>query len=110
MAPWISPLSAPSSQPPKSRAGTSSKLSHRTRKSKPVCCEPADVQNTTWAVTYFFRLSRHQKALHRVIASGDIKIVPDSRRNEILAWIDGLEDFSISRSATRARGWGLPVP
>jgi methionyl-tRNA synthetase len=59
---------------------------------------------------YFFRLSRYQKALRRAIVSGEIKIVPDGRRNEILAWIDGLEDFSISRSATRARGWGLPVP
>jgi methionyl-tRNA synthetase len=29
----------------------------------------------------------------------------------VLSWIDGgLEDFSVSRTATRARGWGLPVP
>ncbi len=29
----------------------------------------------------------------------------------MLSWIaGGLEDFSISRSATRARGWGIPVP
>ena len=29
----------------------------------------------------------------------------------MLAWIDsGLEDFSISRSAQRAHGWGIPVP
>jgi methionyl-tRNA synthetase len=60
---------------------------------------------------YFFRLSRYQVELRRVIASGEVVIVPDSRCNEVLAWIDrGLEDFSISRSATRARGWGIPVP
>jgi methionyl-tRNA synthetase len=29
----------------------------------------------------------------------------------VLSWIDaGLEDFSVSRSAIRARGWGIPVP
>src|SRR5215831_18817781 len=41
----------------------------------------------------------------------DIEIVPSSRRNEVLAWIEaGLDDFSISRSVKRARGWGIPVP
>ena len=60
---------------------------------------------------YFFRLSRYQVELRRIISSGEVVIVPESRRNEVLAWIDsGLEDFSISRSATRARGWGIPVP
>ena len=60
---------------------------------------------------YFFRLSRYGDALHRAIASGRLGIVPAARRNEVLRWIEGgLEDFSISRSAARARGWGLPVP
>ena len=60
---------------------------------------------------YFFRLSRYQQTLRHAIVSGDMEIVPDSRRNEVLAWIEaGLEDFSISRSARRARGWGIPVP
>lgn len=59
---------------------------------------------------YFFRLSRYQDALQRLIASGEIRIVPDNRRNEVLAWIEGLEDFSISRSAARARGWGFRSP
>jgi methionyl-tRNA synthetase len=60
---------------------------------------------------YFFRLSRYQQELHRIIASRRIEIVPESRRNEALGWIEGgLEDFSISRSASRARGWGISVP
>jgi len=60
---------------------------------------------------YFFRLSRYEEKLRRAIVSGDMEICPGSRRNEVLAWIDGgLEDFSISRSAARARGWGIPVP
>jgi methionyl-tRNA synthetase len=33
------------------------------------------------------------------------------RRREVLAVIaSGLDDFSVSRSAARARGWGIPVP
>jgi methionyl-tRNA synthetase len=60
---------------------------------------------------YFFRLSRYEEKLRRLVTAGELEITPDHRRNEALAWIDGgLEDFSISRSAARARGWGLPVP
>ncbi len=60
---------------------------------------------------YFFRLSRYQDELHEAIASGRLMVEPASRRNEVLRWIEkGLEDFSISRSSARARGWGIPVP
>jgi len=60
---------------------------------------------------YFFRLSRYAGELRRLIAGGALKIVPEGRRNEMLSFIArGLEDFSISRSAGRAHGWGIPVP
>ena len=60
---------------------------------------------------YFFRLSRYEARLHDLIKTGALAIEPASRRNEVLRWIEnGLEDFSISRSSTRARGWGIPVP
>ena len=60
---------------------------------------------------WFFRLSRYAEALRDAIESGRLRIEPPSRRNEVLAFIDGgLRDFSISRSADRARGWGIPVP
>lgn len=60
---------------------------------------------------YFFRLSRHTERLHALIASGTLRIEPAGRRAEILRFIaGGLHDFSISRSRTRARGWGIPVP
>jgi methionyl-tRNA synthetase len=60
---------------------------------------------------YFFRLSRYEPTLRALIESGTLRIEPESRRNEVLALLDsGLEDFSISRSAERARGWGIPVP
>lgn len=60
---------------------------------------------------YFFRLSRYGEQLYTLIESGELQIVPHSRRNEVLSFINsGLRDFSISRSNRRARGWGIGVP
>ena len=60
---------------------------------------------------YFFRLSRYQDELLDFIDSGRMRIIPESRRNEVRAFVArGLEDFSVSRSHERARGWGVPVP
>jgi len=60
---------------------------------------------------YFFRLSRYQDELERLISTDAIRIIPATRRNEALSFIrSGLEDISISRSQERARGWGIPVP
>lgn len=60
---------------------------------------------------YFFRLSKHQAEIERLIKSNEIKIIPDIRRNEVLSFIkSGLSDFSISRSIKRAKHWGIPVP
>ncbi len=60
---------------------------------------------------YFFRLSKYQKELKRIIESEEYKIIPESRRHETLAFIRrGLEDFSVSRSDERAKSWGVPVP
>lgn len=60
---------------------------------------------------YFFKLSAYQNKLKRLIESGELEIIPKERKNEVLSFIDqGLEDFSISRSAKRAKGWGIPVP
>ena len=60
---------------------------------------------------WFFRLSRYQDPLLDLIGSGRLRIEPEHRRNEVLAFITGgLSDFSISRPQERARGWGSPVP
>jgi methionyl-tRNA synthetase len=60
---------------------------------------------------YFFRLSAYQKWLEELIEKDKLKIIPEIRKNEVLAFIKrGLEDFSISRSKERAHGWGIPVP
>lgn len=60
---------------------------------------------------YFFRLSRYQEDIRNILESGTVRVVPDFRKNEMMALIErGLEDFSISRSVARAHGWGIPVP
>ncbi len=60
---------------------------------------------------YFFQLSKYQKQLEKIIGGDEIKIIPETRKNEILAFINqGLEDICISRSSERARGWGIDVP
>ncbi|MBD3311211.1 MAG: methionine--tRNA ligase [Candidatus Magasanikbacteria bacterium] len=60
---------------------------------------------------YFFRLSNYAEKLKTILENNQVKVVPEFRKNEWLAFIDrGLEDFSISRSHKRAYGWGVPVP
>jgi methionyl-tRNA synthetase len=69
--------------------------------------EPQRVAEENW----FFRLSRYGDRLRAAITGGELRIEPVGRRNEVLAFIDaGLEDFSVSRPAARAGGWGIPVP
>jgi len=60
---------------------------------------------------YFFALSKYQKRLEKLIESNKLKIIPESRKHEVLSFIkSGLADFSVSRSVRRAKGWGVPVP
>ncbi|MEZ4156989.1 MAG: methionine--tRNA ligase, partial [Candidatus Paceibacterota bacterium] len=60
---------------------------------------------------YFFKLSKYQDRLVELIESDTYAITPLSAKNEALSFIKrGLEDFSISRSKERARGWGVEVP
>jgi methionyl-tRNA synthetase len=60
---------------------------------------------------YFFRLSRYGEELQRLIESDQLRIEPAARKSEVLAFLRrGLRDFSISRSAVRAHGWGIPTP
>lgn len=60
---------------------------------------------------YFFRLSRYQEKLEKIFAQKHITIIPEHRAREVVSFIRrGLEDFSISRSITRAHHWGISVP
>ena len=63
-----------------------------------------------WTVeeSYFFRLSAYQDRLLALYESQPGFIQPDSRRNEMLAFVrGGLKDLSISRTSF---DWGVKVP
>ena len=76
-----------------------------------LCSEHKDEPQLVKEKNYFFRLSKYQDKLLDLVVSDELKIIPGHRRNEVLSFIkSGLEDFSISRTKERARGWGIPVP
>ncbi|MBI2048334.1 MAG: methionine--tRNA ligase [Parcubacteria group bacterium] len=60
---------------------------------------------------YFFRLTNYQRQLAGLFESGQIHVIPESRKNEVVTFLrEGLQDISISRSRERARNWGIAVP
>jgi methionyl-tRNA synthetase len=75
------------------------------------CPEHHTVAEVVEEENWFFRLSRYREPLRALIGEGRLRVTPASRRNEVLAFLDGgLEDISVSRARSRARGWGIPVP
>ncbi len=59
---------------------------------------------------YFFKLSAYNEQIRQAIESDGFRIVPETRKNEILSTLEqGLEDISISRPKDKI-GWGIPVP
>ncbi|MET0384655.1 MAG: methionine--tRNA ligase, partial [Polyangiales bacterium] len=75
------------------------------------CAEhPAPLESVT-ETNWFFRLSRYTELLRAGIERGKLTIIPHGAREETLALLrTTLPDLCVSRSATRARGWGVPVP
>jgi methionyl-tRNA synthetase len=58
----------------------------------------------------FFRLSKYSKQIREKVLSGELTILPESRRNEFLSVLkDGLQDVSFSRPV-KTLSWGIPVP
>ena len=59
---------------------------------------------------YFFRLSKYAKKVEGKIKKGELRIIPESKRNEILAFLrQGIEDISFSRPK-KVLPWGILVP
>ena len=57
---------------------------------------------------HFFRLSAYGQRLLQLINSGEFRVEPEIRRNEVVRLIeDGLQDVSISRQRLP---WGIPFP
>ena len=58
--------------------------------------------------SYFFKLSSFQKKLLDHYKKNENFILPQSRRNEVISFVEkGLKDLSISRTSF---SWGIPVP
>ena len=63
-----------------------------------------------WTVeeSWFFRLSKYQDALLKLYTDTPEFLEPDSRRNEMIAFVSGgLKDLSVSRTSF---DWGVKVP
>ena len=58
--------------------------------------------------TWFFRLSKYQEPLLALYRDNPEFIRPESRRNEVVRFVEGgLKDLSVSRTSF---DWGVPVP
>ncbi|AIT05552.1 methionine--tRNA ligase [Sphingomonas taxi] len=58
--------------------------------------------------TWFFRLSKYQRPLLDLYAANPDFIRPETRRNEVMRFVEGgLSDLSVSRTSF---DWGVPVP
>lgn len=59
---------------------------------------------------YFFALSTFTAQIKEAIQAGTFRVVPDTRKHEILNVLEGgLDDISISRPVDKL-SWGVPVP
>ena len=71
----------------------------------PDCGRPLE---TITEENYFFKLSAFQKPLLDFYKKNPNFIQPETRKNEIISFVEGgLKDLSITRTAIR---WGIPVP
>jgi methionyl-tRNA synthetase len=71
----------------------------------PDCGRPTE---TVTEENYFFKLSAFEKPLLDFYKKNPTFIQPETRRNEILSFVEGgLRDLSITRTSIR---WGIPVP
>jgi methionyl-tRNA synthetase len=71
----------------------------------PDCDRPLE---TVTEENYFFKLSAFQKPLLDFYRKNPEFIQPETRKNEIISFVEGgLKDLSITRTTIR---WGIPVP
>lgn len=74
------------------------------------CQDHGTVPETLEEENYYFALSKYSGNIKELIETNQVKISPDSRKNEILSLInEGLRDISFSRPS-KDIAWGVPVP
>ena len=68
--------------------------------------EPEIIEEENW----FFKLLKYSEKIEKIIKKDEIKIIPESRKNEALSFIkQGLDDVSCSRLRENLK-WGIPIP
>jgi methionyl-tRNA synthetase len=74
----------------------------------PDCKKPLEAMKEE---TYFFRMSAYQDRLIQDLRSGKLRVLPESRKNEVLGFLEHnkLADLSVSRPKNRL-AWGIPIP
>lgn len=74
------------------------------------CPDHNEVPQKIKEENYFFRLSKYTEQIKQKIESDELEIIPESRKNEILALLEkGLEDISFSRPKNKT-SVGIPIP
>lgn len=57
---------------------------------------------------YFFKISKYIPTVKKLLESGELPLVPDNKKNEMLAKLaEPVKDTSISRQNVK---WGIPIP
>lgn len=74
----------------------------------PDCKRPVDKIEEE---NYFLRISKYQEWLISLIKNGQMRILPDTRKNEVLGFLENnpLQDLCISRPKNRL-SWGIQSP
>jgi len=103
------PAPAGAAAPQPAPAATGAPGQEEARRVEGLVCPLHPTRTLLWVEeeNWFFRLSRFQEPLRRLVAETDF-VQPESRRNEVLRVIEGgLEDLSVSRARLP---WGIPWP
>ncbi|MFH2028080.1 MAG: methionine--tRNA ligase [Nanoarchaeota archaeon] len=58
---------------------------------------------------YFFKLSKYKGKIIKEIESGNYEVIPNTRKNEILSFLEEAKDISFSRPKS-SLPWGIQVP
>ncbi len=67
--------------------------------------EPERIEEENW----FFKVTKYKEKVKELLETDQIRIVPASRKVEILNLLEDAEDVSFSRPSAQL-AWGIPVP
>lgn len=67
--------------------------------------QPEEIEEENW----FLKITKYKDKIKNKITDDELRIVPESRKNEILNLLDDAEDVSVSRPLKSLK-WGISVP